>query len=475
MQDLCSFYIGGQWVEPRSNRKMDVINPATEKPCARISMGNQEDIDRAVSAAREAFQSFSMSPKDERLALLKRILECYQERYSEIAEAITQEMGAPVTLSNELQAAIGVAHLGTLISEFEDYAFSQQKGSTYIVKEPIGVCGFITPWNWPINQVIIKVAPAIAAGCTMVVKPSEQSPLSAYLLAEVMASAGVPDGVFNLVNGDSEAGQALAEHGGVDMISFTGSTRGGIAVAKAAADSVKRVAQELGGKSANIILDDVDLAQVVTASVQACFLNSGQSCNAPTRMLVPHHKMAQAAEVASATAAAMKVGDPVNKNTILGPVVSKQQWNNIQNMIEKGISEGATLACGGMGLPEGLEQGFFVRPTIFSDVTNDMAIAQQEIFGPVLCIIGYENVDEAVRIANDSDYGLAAYIKTADINVAQDIAAKLRVGMVYINDAGLDFTAPFGGYKMSGNGREWGLYGLEELLETKVMIGYSQA
>ncbi len=476
MSNTLKFYIDGAWVDPLVPATLDVINPATEEPIAKISMGTAKDVDRAVKAARKAFASFSQTSKEERIALLERILEVYKSRYDDVAKAISSEMGAPITLATRAQAAIGVAHLTQMIAVLKDYEFEQLQGRTLIAREAIGVCGFITPWNWPINQIMCKVAPAIAAGCTMVLKPSEIAPLNAILFAEVCDAAGVPKGVFNLVNGDGPSvGQAIASHPEVDCVSFTGSTRAGIAVAKAAADTVKRVHQELGGKSANIILRDADLEKAVRAGVQHCFNNSGQSCNAPTRMFVPRELQSQAVAVAKTTAEGLKVGDPTAKDTVLGPVVSEVQFNKIQGLIQAGIDEGATLVTGGTGRPESLNRGYYVRPTVFADVKPDMRVSREEIFGPVISILPYESEEQVVELANDTVYGLAGYVQSGDLGHARKIASQLRAGQVNLNGAPGDMSAPFGGYKQSGNGREWGKYGFEEFLEIKAVLGYQPA
>ncbi len=476
MSNTLKFYIDGAWVDPLVPATLDVINPATEEPIAKISMGTAKDVDRAVKAARKAFASFSQTSKEERIALLERILEAYKARYDDVAKAISSEMGAPITLATRAQAAIGVAHLTQMIAVLKDYEFEQLQGRTLIAREAIGVCGFITPWNWPINQIVCKVAPAIAAGCTMVLKPSEIAPLNAILFAEVCQAAGVPKGVFNLVNGDGPSvGQAIASHPEVDCVSFTGSTRAGIAVAKAAADTVKRVHQELGGKSANIILRDADLEKAVRAGVQHCFNNSGQSCNAPTRMFVPRELQSQAVAVAKTTAEGLKVGDPTAKDTVLGPVVSEVQFNKIQGLIQAGIDEGATLVTGGTGRPESLNRGYYVRPTVFADVKPDMRVSREEIFGPVISILPYESEEQVVELANDTVYGLAGYVQSGDLGHARKIASQLRAGQVNLNGAPGDMSAPFGGYKQSGNGREWGKYGFEEFLEIKAVLGYQPA
>ena len=470
------FYINGEWVDPIDPKSLDVINPATEEVIGKIAMGNSQDVDKAVAAAKEAFESFSQTTKEERLALMGKILEVYQSRYDEIAETISSEMGAPLWLSKAAQAATGAGHFGTFMEVLKNYNFDEDKGTTRLRKEPVGVCGLITPWNWPINQIACKVAPALAAGCTMVLKPSEVSPLNAVIFAEVLHEAGVPAGVFNLVNGDGlSVGEAMSSHPDIDMMSFTGSTRAGVAVAKASADTVKRVSQELGGKSANIILDDADFNQSVAGGVTGCFMNSGQSCNAPTRMLVPADRQDEAVAIAKATAEATVVGDPKEVAAGgIGPVVSEVQFNKIQGLIEKGIEEGATLVAGGPGKPEGFNAGYYVKPTIFSDVSNDMTIAKEEIFGPVLSILPYKDEDDAISIANDTEYGLSGYVSGSQ-EKAQKFAEKFRSGNVHVNGAGPDFNAPFGGYKKSGNGREWGDLGFEEFLEIKAILGYNAA
>ena len=476
MKECTQFYINGEWVDPVDPKHLDVINPATEQTIGKIAMGNSKDVDKAVAAAKEAFESFSQTSKEERLALMGKILEVYQSRYDEIAEIISSEMGAPLWLSKAAQAATGAGHFGTFMEVLKNYSFDEDKGTTRLRKEPVGVCGLITPWNWPINQIACKVAPALAAGCTMVLKPSEVSPLNAIIFAEVLHEAGVPAGVFNLVNGDGlSVGEAMSSHPDIDMMSFTGSTRAGVAVAKASADTVKRVSQELGGKSANIILDDADFNQSVAGGVTGCFMNSGQSCNAPTRMLVPADRQDEAVAIAKATAEATIVGDPKEVAAGgIGPVVSEVQFNKIQGLIEKGIEEGATLVAGGPGKPDGFNAGYYVKPTIFSDVSNDMTIAREEIFGPVLSILPYKNEDEAISIANDTEYGLSGYVSGSQ-EKAQKFAEKFRSGNVHVNGAGPDFNAPFGGYKKSGNGREWGDLGFEEFLEIKAILGYNAA
>jgi len=466
------FYINGEWVEPAGRETIDVINPATEAAFATISMGTAEDVDAAAKAARAAFPAWSQSSVEERIAVLKKIMAGIQARSGDLAAAITSEMGAPVGLANAAQVPSGLGHFAAVLPVLENYKFQETRGSTLIVKEAAGVCGFITPWNWPLNQIACKVAPALAAGCTIVLKPSEVAPINAYILAAIIDECGLPPGVFNLVNGDGpNVGAAISAHPEVDVVSFTGSTRAGREVAKAAADGIKRVTQELGGKSANIILDDVaDFGKAVFSGVLNCFGNSGQSCNAPTRMLVPKARMAEAIESAKAAAAKAVVGDPTNEGTSLGPVVSELQFNKINALIEAGIKEGAELIAGGPGRPDGLEKGYYIKPTVFANVTNDMTIAREEVFGPVLTIIGYEDDAEAVAIANDTEYGLSGYVSGEPAH-AQQIALQIRTGMVHINGAPLDISAPFGGYKKSGNGREWGLEGFEEYLETKAMMG----
>jgi aldehyde dehydrogenase (NAD+) len=476
VNERLQFYIDGAWVDPAEPRTLDVINPATGKPVGRISLGGAKDVDRAVAAARRAFESYSRTSREERLALLGRIATEYQKRYEEIARTITEEMGAPFWLSKAAQAATGLGHLGQVMEVLKTYEFTEERGTSLVVKEPVGVCAFITPWNWPVNQIMCKVAPALAAGCTMVLKPSEIAPLDAMILAEVFHAAGVPAGVFNLVNGDGPTvGAALSAHPGIDMVSFTGSTRAGVAVAQAAAPTVKRVAQELGGKSANLILDDADLPSAVAGGVRSCMMNSGQSCNAPTRMLVPASRHDEAVKIAAATAAQITVGDPYKEGVAIGPVASEAQYKKVQGLIEKGIAEGAKLVAGGPGRPEGITEGFYVRPTVFAGVRNDMTIAREEIFGPVLSILPYRDEEEAIRIANDTPYGLSGYVSSGSIEHAREVASRLRTGNVHLNGAPPDFGAPFGGYKQSGNGREWGVYGFEEFLETKAVLGYKSA
>jgi aldehyde dehydrogenase (NAD+) len=473
VENASRFYINGQWVEPSTSATLEVVNPATEQPITSIAMGAAADVDAAVAAAKAAFETFSQTTREERLELLDRIIAAYSARLGELADVISQEMGAPLKMAQRAQAPSGLAHFMAARKVLADFEFEKESGTTLIVREPIGVCALITPWNWPLNQITCKVAPALAAGCTMVLKPSEVAPLNAIVFTEILHEAGVPAGVFNLVNGDGPGvGAPLSSHPDVDMVSFTGSTRAGIQVAQAAAPTVKRVAQELGGKSANIILDDTDLAATIARDVAAVCNNSGQSCNAPTRMLVPASRMEEAAGIARAAAEKVVVGDPKDEATKIGPVVSEVQFQRIQGLIEKGIEEGATLVAGGPGKPDGLDKGYFVKPTIFANVTNDMTIAREEVFGPVLVMIGYEDDDDAVRIANDTVYGLSGYI-SGDAERARKMARRIRTGNVHLNGAPGDFAAPFGGYKQSGNGREWGEFGMEEFLETKAILGYS--
>ena len=465
--NLEHFYIGGRWVEPASSTRAAVVDPATEEAFAQIGMGNAEDVDRAVRAARAAFPAFAVSSKQTRVELLERVAEGLSARTETAARAMTQEMGAPLTFSREIQVATSIAHFAEMAKVVGGYSFARVDRGTLIVREPIGVCSLITPWNWPLNQLAAKVAPALGAGCTVVVKPSEIAPVSALVMAEVMHEAGVPPGVFNLVNGDGPTvGHLMSVHPEVDMVSFTGSTRTGVQVAKAAADTVKRVHQELGGKSANIILPDADLGRYVRSGVLRAFTNSGQSCQAPTRMLIQRDQLEFAEQIAREAAQRIRVG---------GPLVSAAQFERVQGFIATGIEEGARLVCGGPGRPEGLNRGFYVRPTVFSEVDNNMTIAREEIFGPVLTILPYDDEDDAVRIANDSIYGLAGYVSSGSLERARAVGGRLRAGRVYLNDARHDVLAPFGGYKQSGNGREFGVFGLEDFLEVKAMLGYQAA
>src|SRR5580698_6851400 len=474
--DNRQFYIDGAWVDPADAKEFQVINPATEAAAGVISMGGAKDVDRAVAAARRAFDGYSRTSPAERLALMERILAAYKAHYDEIAQAISTEMGAPITLAKGSQTRIGVGHISAMIEVLKTYRFEEMRGNVRLVQEPVGVCALITPWNWPMNQVAAKVVPALAAGCTMVLKPSEYSPFSAILWAKVMHEAGVPKGVFNLINGDGPSvGAPLSSHRDIDMVSFTGSTRAGTEVARNAAASVKRVHQELGGKSPNVLLDDADFERAVKQSVLHVFQNSGQSCNAPTRMLVPAAKMAAVEAIAKRVAESVVVGDPASEKTTLGPLVSKVQFDRVEGFIAKGIAEGATVVTGGSGRPEGLAKGYFVKPTIFSNVRNDMTIAREEIFGPVLCILPYDSEEQAVQIANDTPYGLAAYVWSKDNLHARRIGAQIRAGQVTLNGAAGSMNTPFGGFKMSGNGREWGEFGLRDFLEVKAVIGVDAA
>ena len=467
------YYINGAWVDPVDAREIDVVNPATEQAFAKVALGSKADVDRAVTAARAAFPAFASSSREERLALLEKIGAIWKRRFGEMGEVISREMGAPLSFATRFQSGAGMGHFRTMHGILKTYPFEEAHGATEILREPIGVIGMITPWNWPANQISCKVAAAIAAGCTMVLKPSEIAPFSAILIAEMLDEAGVPKGVFNLVQGDKVVGQAMAEHPGIDCMSFTGSTGAGIDVAIRAAPTVKRVGQELGGKSANILLDDVDWSKAVTEGVKLCFRNSGQSCNAPTRMLVPAGRMSEVAEIAKAAALSVKVGDPKAADSDMGPVVSDLQWRKIQGLIEAGISEGATLVAGGPGKPEGLNQGYYVKPTVFADVSPEMRIAREEIFGPVLSIMPYKDEADAVRIANDHMFGLAGYVHSSDRERAKNVARQVRAGMITVNMAPADPAAPFGGYRQSGNGREWGEHGIEEYLEIKSIMGWN--
>jgi len=475
MREYTKFYINGEWVDPVKPNSFDVINPATEEVCAHISLGSEEDVNRAVAAAKAAFESYSRTSVKERVQLLESCVEVYQKYYNDIADAIREEMGAPKELAAGAQAYCGLGHLQEAAKILKTFKFEEDLGPHRVFKEPIGVCGLITPWNWPVNQISCKVAPALAVGCTMVLKPSEVAPLSAYLYAKVMDEAGVPAGVFNLVNGDGPVvGTALSKHPDVDMMSFTGSTRAGTLVAQNAAPTVKRVTQELGGKSPNIILEDADLEKAVTGGVMHMYNNTGQSCNAPSRMLVPRAKLAEAEAIAAKVTESVVVGDPAADGTTMGPVVSEVQFNKIQGLIEKGIAEGAKVVAGGPGRPDGISKGYFIRPTVFSGVNNDMTIAREEIFGPVLAMIPYDSEEEAIRIANDTPYGLAGYVQSEDINHARQVASRIRAGNVHINGASGGFDVPFGGFKQSGNGREWGAHGFTDFLEIKAVEGYGE-
>ncbi|NLU63252.1 aldehyde dehydrogenase family protein [Rhodococcus sp. HNM0563] len=472
MREYLKFYIDGQWTDPAQSDTFEVINPATEEVAGTVSLGSSADVDKAVAAARRAFPAWSATSREERLALLEKILDVYQRRMGDIAAALTEEMGAPAALASGFQVNLGLGHLTTAIEVLRNFVFEEQRGGSLVVKEPIGVCGLITPWNWPISLISVKVFPALATGCTMVLKPSEQSPFNGQVFAEILDEAGVPAGVFNLVQGDGPGvGRALSGHPDVDLVSFTGSTRAGIDVAANAAAGVKRVTQELGGKGPNIILDDADFAENVGKGVATMMMNSGQTCSAPSRMLVPGERMEEAIAAAREAASKVTVGDPTG-DAAIGPVVSKAQFEKVQGLIQRGIDEGATLVAGGVGRPEGLTAGYFVQPTVFADVKNDMTIAREEIFGPVLTILGYDSIDHAIEIANDTDYGLAGFVAGTDLELARQVARRIRVGNVAINDA-FDFGAPFGGYKKSGNGREWGEFGFHDYLEIKGILGYT--
>jgi aldehyde dehydrogenase (NAD+) len=470
------FYIDGRWVDPVEPKEFRVINPATETVAGVISMGGPQDVEKAVAAAHRAFEAYSRTTPAERLALLERVLAAYKAHYDDIAHAISTEMGAPISLAKGSQTRIGVGHISAMIEVLKTFKFEELRGNTRLVQEPVGVCALITPWNWPMNQVAAKVVPALAAGCTMVLKPSEYSPFSAILWAKVMDEAGVPPGVFNLINGDGPSvGAPLSMHKGIDMVSFTGSTRAGTEVARNAAATVKRVHQELGGKSPNVLLDDADFERAVRQSVLHVFQNSGQSCNAPTRMLVPAAKLSEVEAIAKRVAATVVVGDPTAAETSVGPVVSKLQFDRVEGFIEKGIAEGGKLIAGGAGRPDGLAKGYFVKPTIFSNVRNDMTIAREEIFGPVLCILPYDTEEQAIEIANDTPYGLAAYVWSKDNVRARRVGSRIRAGQVALNGASGDMKTPFGGFKMSGNGREYGEHGLRDFLEVKAVIGVDAA
>ncbi|UGY08423.1 aldehyde dehydrogenase family protein [Phyllobacterium pellucidum] len=471
MLDKRNFYIDGEWVKPLEPNDLEVINPATEQPIATISMGTAADIDRAVGAAKKAFQTYSQTSVDERIALLERLLAIYKRRYDEMAQTITLELGAPITMSTQQQADVGVGHLQGFIDALKNLHMREElPNGDLLVREPIGVCGLITPWNWPINQIALKVIPALATGSTCVLKPSEFTPLNAMLYAEMIDEAGFPAGTFNLVNGDgATVGAALSRHRDVDMMSFTGSTRAGIAVSKDAAETVKRVTLELGGKSPNIVFEDADLEDRVAGSVLECFNNSGQSCDAPTRMLVQRSVYDRAVKIAEETGKKARVGNPEEEGEHIGPLVSHVQYGRVQDLIEAGIAEGARVVVGGAGKPEGYETGYFVRPTIFADVSNTMRIAREEVFGPVLALIPFDTEEEAIAIANDTPYGLAAYVQTGDAKRAERVAARLKAGMVHINGGPHRYGSPFGGYKQSGNGREGGRFGLEDFLEVKTI------
>lgn len=474
MKTYEQFYINGQWVDPVSPAKLDVINPATEQVCATISIGSAADVDIAAAAARNAFNSYSQTSRADRIEILGAVVAEYEKRMTDVADAISEEMGAPTLLAVQSQAGVGYGHLATALEILKTYQFEEQLPASRVVKEPIGVCGLITPWNWPMNQITCKVAPALAVGCTMILKPSEVAPLSAQVFTEIMHAAGVPAGVYNMINGDGPGvGTALSSHKEIDMVSFTGSTRAGTLVAQNAAPTVKRVAQELGGKSPNIILDDASFETSVTRGTMGMFNNTGQSCNAPSRMLVPAHRMDEAMEIAARAAATVVTGDPKAEGTTMGPVVSDVQFGKIQALIQEGINEGATLVAGGTGRPDGLEHGYYVKPTIFGNVNNEMTIAREEIFGPVLAILPYSDDDEAIAIANDTPYGLAGYIQGEDMAHINALASRIRAGNINVNGQSGDMLTPFGGFKQSGNGREWGPHGFGDFLEIKAISGTS--
>ncbi len=474
MRNYQHFYINGQWVEPvGGGEPFEVINPATGQLAGTIRLGGAADVERAVAAARRAFDGYSRWTLPQRKDLLMRICAVYERRLDDLAAAITEEMGAPLArLSRAAQAPLGLWHLQTALGAAAQYPFEKPQGTSLIVREPVGVCALITPWNWPLGQIVCKIAPALLVGCTVVLKPSEYAPFSAQILAEILDEAGVPAGVFNMLHGDgATVGPLLAAHPQVDMVSLTGSTRSGASVAHCAAATIKRVSLELGGKSANIILDDAPLEESVTSGVMAMMMNTGQSCNAPSRMLVPAAKLQQAEDIAAAAVQHLVVGDPLNPATTTGPIANQRQFQRVQALIAQGLSDGATLVVGGLGLPDGLTEGFFARPTVFSGLHNGMAIARKEIFGPVLTLIPYADEEEAIAIANDSDYGLSGYVWGGSVERAAEVARRLRTGMVHLNGAGVDPAAPFGGYKQSGNGREWGAAGIDEFVETKAIMG----
>ncbi|WP_157016255.1 aldehyde dehydrogenase family protein [Mesorhizobium xinjiangense] len=471
------FYIDGQWVPPVAPKELEVINPADEQAYAAISLGGVADVDKAVAAARAAFSRWSATSREERLEYLERLLAEYKARMADMAKAISEEMGAPMKLATQAQAAAGAGHIKSFIRVLKNFTFErpldERNPQEHIIYEPIGVCGLITPWNWPMNQVTLKVVPAVAAGCTVVLKPSEIAPMSSILFAEIMDAAGFPAGVFNMVNGDGPTvGEAMSRHPGIDMMSFTGSTRAGTAVTKAAADTVKRVTLELGGKSPNIVFADSDLADAVARGAAHCFENTGQSCNAPTRMLVERSVYGKAVDIAADYAKQCKVGNPAEDGDHIGPLSSAVQFEKVQNLIDAGIKEGARLAAGGLGRPDGFNRGYFVRPTVFADVSNDMRIAQEEVFGPVLAMIPFDSEDDAIEIANDTPYGLAAYVQSGDKERLRRVSKALRAGMVQLNGADRAPGSPFGGYKQSGLGREGGKWGLEDFLEVKAVSGW---
>jgi aldehyde dehydrogenase (NAD+) len=466
------FYIDGAWVDPVVPSTLGIVNPATEEVFAQISLGSRADVDRAAAAARRAFATYSVTSVEQRLSWLQKIIEGFRTRLPELARMMTLEMGAPITFATQRQATVALFHFEEAARVLANYRFEERMGDGIVRREPIGVCGLITPWNWPLNQVASKVAPALAAGCTVVLKPSEIAPLSAMLFAEIVDEAGVPAGVFNLVNGDGPTvGEAIAAHPQIDMVSFTGSTTAGVRVAKLAADTVKRVAQELGGKSANIILADADLKAAVIQGVHACYTNAGQNCQSPTRMLIPREQRDAAFAAAREAVDTIRLGDPLDPACTMGPLVSLAQFEKVQDLIQSGLDEGATLVAGGTGRPAGLNRGYYVRPTVFGDVTPQMKIAREEIFGPVLSIMSYDSEDEAIEIANDTPFGLAGFVQSRDPGRARTVANRIRAGRIYLNGAPFDRSLPFGGYKQSGNGREFGVFGFEEYLEVKAILG----
>ncbi len=470
--DATRFYIGGEWVSPISAARADVIDPATERTIAQVALADEADVDRAVKAASAAFAAFSASSRADRLELFSRIIKVYRGRAEELAQITMRELGAPIGFSRDPQVSIGLAHLEVAFDTLRNYEFERAREATRIVREPAGVAALITPWNWPLNQIVVKVAPALATGCTMVLKPSEMTPLNAVLFAEILHEAGVPAGVFNLIQGDGVAGRALASHEAVEVVSFTGSTRAGVDVARAAAPGVKRVLQELGGKSPFVVMPDADLAAAVASCTGVCFANTGQSCDAPTRLLVPRALVAEAAELARVQAEACVIGNPAEAATTMGPLISQRQFDHVQRLIASAIAEGARLVAGGPGRPAGFSQGYFVRPTVFADVTLDMTIAREEIFGPVVTVIGYDSLEHALRMANDTPYGLAAYVHGRDPAEVARVARAIRAGAIYVNDPAMDLRAPFGGYKHSGNGREYGAFGFDDFTEIKGILGY---
>jgi aldehyde dehydrogenase (NAD+) len=466
------FYIDGAWVDPAAPSTLGIVNPATEEIFAQISLGSKHDVDRAATAARCAFATYSVTSVEARLSWLHKIIEGFRARLPELARMMTLEMGAPITFATQRQATVALFHFEEAARVLANYRFEERMGDGIVRREPIGVCGLITPWNWPLNQVASKVAPALATGCTVVLKPSEIAPLSAMLFAEIVDEAGIPAGVFNLVNGDGPTvGEAIAAHPEIDMVSFTGSTTAGVRVAKLAADTVKRVAQELGGKSANIILADADLKAAVIQGVHACYTNAGQNCQSPTRMLIPRAQRDAAFAAAREAVDTIRLGDPLDPASTMGPLVSRTQFEKVQDLIQSGVDEGATLVAGGTGRPADINRGYYVRPTVFGDVTPQMKIAREEIFGPVLSIMSYDTEDEAVEIANDTPFGLAGFVQSSNRDRARAVANRIRAGRVYLNGAPFDRSLPFGGYKQSGNGREFGVFGFEEYLEVKAILG----